>query len=323
MNRIISFVTVSMLLLCLTAGAAADAFDFSLPKGFFVPQETATEHECTIVCRNVGRVGGFCITELEPSALSDYSGVGIIAYLQSEVPEGYGLDYIMDFGRTVTASAIWVNQETMEIREFKHRFFDREGTVYDFWFDVRYLNGQDEVDFLIETDIEPESIYVDLSEPITPDLRLALPTGYSMVPKGNGQCMILADGEAVGALALTGISPEILADFTDDSFWDILTEAEENPYYAEDTACEFAVHRFLAKSLKESCYDEYIMMHWTLDDGSPMTDVSYAVTDEATGERTETSHTFFVRGNAVYDLWFILEAKPDGSMLQLLTLPED
>lgn len=312
MKRIVLFFVACGLALCFSLSAAAASFDFRLPNGFFIPEETASEKACSLVCRDVGCVGGFRITDLEPMALADYSCTSIAEYLQKELPEGYGLDYIMDFGRTVTASAIWVNLSTMEIREYKHRFFEKNGAVYDFWFDARYLNGRDECDILVSADIEPEIIYVGNPHADAPDYRLSLPEGYTMDPAENMESCIRLDGAQVGGLSLTDISPEILAAYERDTFWDLLPEASELTYYADDTACSFAVLRYLTKAETEACFSEYMIMYWMDEDENPLVDVTFVVTNTETNERTETSNRFFVRGNAVYRLWFFRDMQPKG-----------
>lgn len=272
-------------------------FAFDLPEEFFIPEETMTHKDCAIVCKNVGRVGGFILTDLDVSVLAENEFEPFAEYLRQYVPDGYDFDYMAGFGRVVDVAFILVNLSTMEFREYGHYFFEKDGCVYDFWYDTRCLNGKDVCDILISTGINPNAECVNFQT--EPSFDFTAPDGYSFGEvQGRSQPVFMDDTE-VGDLSYTGIQPDVFRNSEKDTFWSLVPE--EKMEYFEPTPSSFAIERYLAKRhLDMTHFSEYIMMYW--GEENPFISVSYYVEDVTTSERTAYSHTFFVKDSCVYDL---------------------
>lgn len=286
-------------------------FDFELPAGFYIPDDQLNNDECFIVCREIGPVGGMILTDFDELILVDYDGEEIRDYLQKFVPSGYGLDYMISWSDCVEASMNLVNLSTLESVEFKHYFFEKDGKIIDCWLNTMYLDGKDQIAFCQAFGINQNVIYVPNSTEVEPTFDFALPEGYTLAEEENDACAILLNGQTVGGIEYTGIQPEVFCETERRNFWDQMTEEWG---YLDVSKSDFSMIRFLTQSLPEECWAEYMIMYWNEEEEQPVAGISFAVTNEATGERQDTSHTFFCKDGAVYDIWVDRALEEDGSM---------
>lgn len=302
-------IVLSLALICLAmcsflgryvAAEGMGGFDFTLPDGMFIPEEDNTGTDCPIVCAGQ-RIGGFIRTELEPSALIANDMHDLVDYLQQYVPEGLVYEYMGGGSGIVDMSFILVDPNTIQHREFKHWFFEKDGSVYDLWLDTRYVDGETECSILVTSGINPGLETIQIDAPV-PNFDFDLPEDFTLGQPEGDSCPILLGDLAVGGFRCTDLPVKALA-YADD-----LLDME--PYnqcgdscYADNSFSEFAIHRDLARSLSETESEEYIMMYSDETGEDAFVSVSYRVTDSVTGEARESNHTFFQHDGIVYDLW--------------------
>lgn len=307
------FIAAMILIQLMVFTAAAEEtqckdFDYSLPKAFFIPEETITENKCSIICRDVGRVGGIIRTDLDTSVLLDFMTSfelgDVLDYLRQYVPDGYDLEYMASINNTLNLDFILVNLETMETREFKHVFFEKNEAIYDLWLDTRYLSGKDICEILVSTEIDPSANYVGETPSSDVPNDFDISEEFTLEKRGDSNCVISFDGNEVGGINATGIPLDMFLSCEKDTFWDNFQETENGVFYMDDTPSEFATVRYLAETVPDDCYFEYIMMYLEDDSGNPVLSISFAVTNMQTEERKEYSHTVFEKDSNVLDIWF-------------------
>lgn len=291
-----------VLSLRMEVNAEGGVFDFPLPEGMWIPEESVTEKDCPIICPGA-RIGGFILTDLEPMVLLPGSEEQICQYLSQYVPEGLTFDYMMGWGPGDVAdvSFILVDPDAMRFREIRHSFFLRGDKVYDLWLDTRYADDRMQYDILTTVGVLDDSILF-VSEPKDYDFDFGVPEGFTLGTPEGDSCPIFWDGVVVGGFRGTELTERMLQE--DDGTLNINDYLPEDKItYAEDSAAEFAVTRFLSQGLPETTGYEYILMYAEDSSGGPAVSVSWKETDYETGDVKESSHTLFRKNGITYDLW--------------------
>lgn len=165
-------------------------FDFSLPEGFEIQNQS--EKTCDLIYEGQN-VGGFVITDLDAGMVNDPDKEIIKEYLNSYVEPPLVFDCMMSStGEDPTmleVSLIVVNLETEETHEYKHYLFERDSECYDMWLDTELVDSETSVQLLSTTGIDDNVVYVGDEDTvyygqgeISPDDIIRVPSSVVEVP---------------------------------------------------------------------------------------------------------------------------------------------
>lgn len=126
---------------------ASANFDFTLPEGFVM--EDVTDTACSVV-RDGETVGGFILTDMKVSDLTDSRSAALLLYLENIAEgteyfswEGGDSEHPIQY-----LSQYFTDSHTQEKREYYRVFFVRDSSVYDMWFDTELIDEDAISEFL-------------------------------------------------------------------------------------------------------------------------------------------------------------------------------
>lgn len=126
--------------------AQAPAFDFSLPEGFSIDNET--DQTCSIV-RDGEIVGGFARTDLDVDCIENgirdaakQKAVG--AYLETYAAASLEYEYMMSYWEgkqpRIDVAFNTLDLETKERHDFRHYLFEKDEVLFDMWLDSELVD---------------------------------------------------------------------------------------------------------------------------------------------------------------------------------------
>lgn len=298
MKRIVLLIAAVLALIMAGCGAQpkaeAPVISLTLPQGYWIPTENATDKECSIVCAGQ-RVGGVLKTDLSTDVLVNSDFEAVRAYLGQYVPEGLVYDTMIDGGYPVTADLVLVNPDTMASREFMHYLYEQDGCCYDLWLDFVYLNYRDQVELLIASGIAPDLEYVEQDSEYVPNFEN---TGLNLGQPNGNTCPIVWEGEVIGGFDYTELAPVVLHREED-----FLNMEAYDPSFVQLSCSEFRIRKYMQRHIPEGWSDEYVLMYQDQDYADCSVSMSFKITNPETGEQRQSLHHFMRWDGRIYDSW--------------------